>query len=173
MAENTNKHHEPEPDNSSHVSHERSDVDVFQIAVYGVGLVVSCLISVVIVWGVFAFLAKREDKVNPASMPAMMQNRQMMPPEPRLSGVHEGTSKLPEPAHIELEQLRDSETMLLNSYGWMDQAKGTAHIPIATAIDMMAQKGLLSKPSPAGAAGGFRMIPSDASSGRTLEKISQ
>jgi hypothetical protein len=174
MAEITNKHHEPEADNSSHVSHERSDVDIFQIAIYGVGLVVACLVAVVLVWGIFAFLSKREDKLNPANPPAMVKNRQMVPAEPRLSGVREGgTTQLPVGPHVELQELEDSESTLLNNYGWVDSAKGTARIPIDVAIDMVAQKGLASNPSPAGAAGGFRMIPSDASSGRTLEKISQ
>jgi hypothetical protein len=46
-------------------------------------------------------------------------------------------------------------------------------IPISLAVDMVAAKGLPSKPSPAGANGGFRMIPLDSNSGRTFEKISQ
>jgi hypothetical protein len=51
---------------------------------------------------------------------------------------------------------------------------GTVRIPIDQAIDMVAQKGLPSKPSPAGSDNdGYRMIPSDASGGRTLEKISR
>ena len=70
--------------------------------------------------------------------------------------------------------MRDNEEMLLSSYGWVDQAKGTVHIPINQAIDMVAQKGLPVKVSPQGADhDGYRMIPSDASGGRTLEKISQ
>jgi hypothetical protein len=56
----------------------------------------------------------------------------------------------------------------------MDQSKGIVHIPIEAAIDIVAQKGLPVKVSPAGADhDGYRTIPSDASGGRTLEKISQ
>jgi hypothetical protein len=174
MAEITNKHHEPEADNSSHVSHERSDIDIFQIAIYGVGLVVSCLIAVVLVWGIFSFLAKREDRVNPGNQPAMIRNRTQVPPEPRLSGVRSGGStELPVGPHVEMQELRDSEAAILDNYGWVDAANGTARVPIEVAIDMVAKKGLPSSPSAAGADGGFRMIPSDASSGKTLEKISQ
>lgn len=174
MAETTKKPHAPEPDNSSHVSHERSDLDVFQIAGYGIGLVITCLVAVVLVWGMFAFLAKREDAVNPANLPAMVKNRQTMPPEPRLSGVRpEGTAVLPVLPEVELRELNASEAAILDNYGWVDAAKGTARIPVAEAIEMVAHKGLPSKPSPAGVGGGFRRIPSDASSGRTFEKISQ
>jgi hypothetical protein len=170
MAEITNKHHEPD-DNSAHVSHERSDVDIFQIAIYGIGLVFACIISVVVVWGMFVFLAKREDKASPAS--PMARYRQQMPAEPRLSGVGESRAVQPVGPHVEMKELSESEDAVLNGYGWVDSSKTAARIPIAAAIDLLAQKGVPSKPGPAGANGGFRHIPSDASSGRTLEKISQ
>ncbi len=173
MAEITNKHHEPEQDNSAHVSHERSDIDIFQVAGYGIGMVICCLVVVVMVWGMFAYLGKREDAVNPPNPPAMTKDRQLLPPEPRLSGVSKGTAALPDLPIVELEELRNSEHVLLTSYGWVDTTKGTVRVPVAVAIDMVASKGLPSRPSPAGANGGYRSIPSDASGGRTLEKISQ
>lgn len=173
MAETTKKHHEPEPDNSAHVSHERSDIDIFQIAGYGIGLVVLCLVTVVLMWGMFALLAKRETALNPGNLPAMVKERRQLPPEPRLSGVAKGTAELPVLPHVELEELTNSEDAILNNYGWVDSAKGTVRVPVSVAIDMVIQKGLPSKPSAAGAAGGYRSIPSDASGGRTLEKISQ
>jgi hypothetical protein len=56
----------------------------------------------------------------------------------------------------------------------VDPNKGIVRIPIAQAIDIVAQKGLPSKPSPAGMDNeGYRTIPEKSSSGRTLEKISQ
>ena len=169
MAETTNKHHEPEPDNSSHVSHERTDIDIFQITGYGVGLVITCAIVVVAMWAMFSFLGKREDKMNAANPPAMMKQRQELPPEPRLQSA--GSMQSP---HLEMQELRKTEDAILGSYGWVDEAKGTVRVPISVAIDMTAQKGLPSKPSPAGSSNaGYRMIPSDASGGRTLEKISQ
>ena len=70
--------------------------------------------------------------------------------------------------------LHDDEDAILNTYGWVNPNTGTVRIPIDQAIDMVAQKGLPSKPSPAGSDNdGYRMIPSDASGGRTLEKISR
>ena len=66
------------------------------------------------------------------------------------------------------------EDAILNGYGWVDPNKGIVRIPIAQAIDIVAQKGLPSKPSPAGMENdGYRTIPEDSSSGRTLEKIAQ
>ena len=74
----------------------------------------------------------------------------------------------------ELKQLEDDEETILNNYGWVDPAAGTVRIPIDQAIDMVAKKGLPSKPTPAGLDNdGYRTIPSVASSGRTSEKIAQ
>jgi len=175
MAETTKHDQNPghEPETNPQVSHERRDVNVFQISAFGIGLLISCIIVVFAMWAMFDFLAKREDKVNPATA---MARQQQLPPEPRLSGVtveNGAISEHPNYPKVELQQLRDDEDAILKSYGWLDPAKGTVRIPIDQAIDIVARKGLPSKPSPAGANGGYRMIPSDASSGRTLEKISQ
>ncbi len=116
-------------------------------------------------WAMFDFLFSREDAKN-ANNPAasMMSERSKLPPEPRLQA---------EPK-IELKDLRADEDTILSSYGWIDPNKGIVRIPIAQAIDIVAQKGLPSKPSPTGLDNeGYRMIPEDSSSGRTLEKISQ
>jgi len=163
--------HGHEADPLSHeggVSFERSDVSFYQITAFGIGLAIGVIVVVFAMWAMFHFLSLREDKVNPLSPPAMLKERPTLPPEPRLQGI----TKLVQP-HVELQEMRDDEVAILNSFGWVDPAKGTVRIPIDLAVDMVAAKGLPSRPTPAGADGGFRMIPSDASSGRTLEKISQ
>ncbi len=159
------------------VSYERKDINIIQITGFGIGLLVAFMLTVVAMWAMFAFLAKREDKVNPANPPSMMAEKQQLPSGPRIQPEpiddKDGLRPGPQPPEA-LKQMRDNETMLLDSYGWVDQAKGTVHIPIDQAIDMVAQKGLPVKVSPAGGDNaGFRMLPSDASGGKTLEKISQ
>lgn len=151
-------------DNNPQVSFERGDVNIVQITGFGIGLLIAFMVTVFAMWVLFDYLEQREDKVNPANPPAMMSEKPMLPPAPRLQA---------EPT-VELKQMHDNEDMLLNGYGWVDASKGTVHIPIGQAIDMVAQKGLPVKVSSAGADhDGYRTIPSDASGGRTLEKISQ
>jgi hypothetical protein len=146
------------------VSFERKDINIIQISGFGIGLLIAFMVTVFAMYALFAWFAKQEDKVNPPNPPSMMSEKQEMAPEPRLQ---------PEPLK-DIKEMRDNETMLIDSYGWVDQAKGTVHIPIDQAIDMVAQKGLPVKVSPSGGDNlGFRMIPSDASGGKTLEKISQ
>jgi hypothetical protein len=156
------------PEVNGEVSFERGDVNIYQITAFGVGLLISCIVVVFAMWAMFHFLAKREDKVNGLNTPAMMKDRPTLPPEPRLQGIVK-----PESPSVELAQLRADEDAILNNFGWIDPDKGTVRIPIDLAVDMVAAKGLPSKPSPAGADGGFRMIPLDSNSGRTFEKISQ
>lgn len=146
------------------VSFERKDINIVQITGFGIGLLIACMVTVFAMYALFAFFAHREDKVNPPNPPAMMAEKPTEPPAPRLQ---------PEPLR-ELKQMHDNEDALIGSYGWVDQSKGIVRVPIDTAIDIVAQKGLPAKVSPAGGDhDGYRTIPSDASGGRTLEKISQ
>jgi hypothetical protein len=184
MAETTNPHdphhgkggghghgegHGQSPNENPDVSYERTDVDFFQITAFGVGLAIATVVVVFAIIALFKFLEKREDAKNPPPIASMMNDRQKLPPEPHIQPVP-SESQPPQ----QLQELRDTEKEILSNYGWIDQSKGIVRIPIAQAIDMVAAKGLPSKPSPAGGDnGGFRVIPSDASSGRTLEKISQ
>jgi hypothetical protein len=170
MAESTkNPHdhdtHHHDPQVNPAVSHERRDVNVFQISAFGIGLLLACIVTVFAMWALFDFLFAREDKKNeqnPAA--AMMNERPKLPPEPRLQAQPK----------VELKDLRADEDVILGSYGWIDPNKGIVRIPIDQAIDIVSQKGLPSKPSPTGMDNdGYRMIPMDSSSGRTREKISQ
>jgi hypothetical protein len=168
MAENIKKPDDNKPDEhegNPGVSHERRDVNVFQVSAFGIGLLLSCIVVVFAMWAMFDFFYSREDAKN-ADNPAalMMKDQNKLPPEPRLQAQPK----------VELKDLRADEEAILSSYGWVDPNKGIVRIPIAQAIDIVAQKGLPSKPSPTGLDNeGFRMIPEDSSSGRTLEKISQ
>jgi len=181
MAETTNKPHgegnpHANPDSNAEVSFERRDVNVFQITSFGIGLLISVLVAVFAMWALFVFLAKREDARNVPMPQKMSEERQTLPPEPRLSGVAVENGKIVKPVYprVELKELRDDEDAILNNYAWIDPNAGIVRIPIGEAIDMVAKKGLPSKPSPAGLENdGYRTIPSVASSGRTLEKISQ
>src|SRR5580658_2099798 len=156
--------HEPH-EHDSQVAFERKDVNVFQISAFGIGLLLACIVVVFAMWAMFDFFFHREDAKNADNPNAlMMKERPSKPPEPRLQA---------EP-RMELKDMKADEDTILSSYGWLDPNKGTVRIPIDLAIDMVAAKGLPSKPSPAGGANdGYRTIPEKSSSGRTLEKISQ
>ena len=58
-------------------------------------------------------------------------------PEPRLQ-------KTPIP---DLKAVRAAENQVLDTYGWVDQQKGTVRIPIDQAMDLVVKKGLPVRPA--------------------------
>ncbi|MGE5277937.1 MAG: hypothetical protein ACM3SU_13150 [Acidobacteriota bacterium] len=63
-----------------------------------------------------------------------------LPPLPRLQ-VH---------ATRHLREFRSAEEERLSTYGWMDRATGTVHIPIERAMDLVAKRGVAPLPAPGG-----------------------
>ncbi|HVQ14738.1 MAG TPA: hypothetical protein VMS40_14150, partial [Vicinamibacterales bacterium] len=60
------------------------------------------------------------------------------------------------------------------SYGWVDKNAGTVHIPIDDAMRLMLERGALtSRPVDGSKPAEADTFPSDASSGRVLEKRRQ
>jgi hypothetical protein len=161
--------HSHAPLSNPQVSHERRDINVFQISAFGIGLALGFIIVVFAMWAMFDYLFSYANKQDASNPNVSMMNERAKPPEPHLQ---------PEPGEPgpkeQLSNMRGDEDAILSSYGWVDASKGIVRIPIDQAIDMALRKGLPSSPTPAGMAdGGFRMIPEGSSSGRTLEKISQ
>ncbi len=74
-------------------------------------------------------------------MAAGQENR--LPPEPRLQTN----------PREDLRDLRAQEDAILNSYGWVDRAAGSVHIPIDRAMEIVLERGIPGgKPMAAGAA---------------------
>jgi hypothetical protein len=72
--------------------------------------------------------------------------RSLTPPQFAEDAAHPaGPALQPRPSE-ELAGLREHEQRQLNNYGWVDRDKGVAHIPIARAIEILANTGL---PAPA------------------------
>ena len=107
---------------------------------------------------------RREDRASPIVAPAILTEKQQLPPEPRLQAQ----------PRLDLKALHEGEDNILTTYAWIDPDRGIARIPIDEAIKIVAAKGLLSRPSTGlPEADGTRQIPSVASSARTSEKIAQ
>jgi hypothetical protein len=88
-----------------------------------------------------------------------------VPPAPRLQQFPEN----------EIYQFRLGEEQLLTRYGWMNRETGVVHIPIEQAMRLTIERGMLQSvtPDPTQPAVVPGMLPSDASSGRTLERRRQ
>ena len=117
------------------------DAEISRRPVYwtGVILLATVLLAFVAVW---AFLRgmQKYDQVH-AAAPSVLQeeiDRQHTqgPPAPLLQ---------PDP-NFDMRELRAAEDQQLSTYGWADKQIGTVRIPIDRAMDLLAARGLGTKP---------------------------
>jgi hypothetical protein len=147
------------------VEHEHSDVDVSMVLKFGGGLFMTVVVCALIVWGVFRFLERaasaRDPEISPVARPAGQ-----LPPGPRLETNERGA----------LATFRADEVKSLEGYGWVNQPGGIAHIPVAEAKKLLAQRGLPTRATAAdplegthapatGESSGGRTIPSKPAAG--------
>lgn len=114
-------------------NYEVRDTNIRSIVAFGIGLMVLLAVSLLLMFWLFGFLAERETQapeISPLAEP------RPLPPAPRLQVT-------PEP---DLERLRRSEEIFLNSYGWGNREEGIVRIPIDRAIEVLSERGLPVRP---------------------------
>jgi hypothetical protein len=112
--------------------HEKRDVTFRPIVWAGTGaLVVLALVFVLVRWVYLSDVA-HEALESPPANPLTSSYGRQLPPEPRLQT---------KPVQ-DLTALHAAEDSVLNSYGWIDRKAGTVRIPIARAMELLAQRGL-------------------------------
>lgn len=112
--------HNPTP------GHERRDVAVKRLLLFGAGLCVMVLFALVSMWLLFGYYKAEQSPGPPQAQ------EQKTPPEPRLQVTEQA----------DLQKQRKAEDAVLTSYGWVDQPTGIVRIPIDRAIELLAQRGL-------------------------------
>ena len=108
-----------------HIGHEPTDVDTIAVGKYGIALVLVCIASLALVFGVFRFFQS-------AAPEAKIVDPTKVFPQPQLQ-----TTPV-----LDLKAVREAEEQTLASYGWVDREKGVVRIPIDRAIDLLVAKGL-------------------------------
>jgi hypothetical protein len=118
------------------LGHEPSGANVRAVGQTGAGLAAVVLVALVITAGLMKLYATVDD-VSPGA-PVSEQ-------APRSPGFPELNPDQP----VELHNLRERESRLLDGYGWADRAAGVARIPIDQAMKIIAAEGLPETPPPA------------------------
>jgi hypothetical protein len=96
------------------------------------GVIATCIISVVAMWGMFVGFDVF-DRRHAAPPPPMAQSgRQGAPPEPRLQAA----------PVVDMDAMRAVEDVALRHGGWVDPGRGTVRVPIDVAIEVLAARGL-------------------------------
>ena len=116
----------------SAAGHEQSEVDAVAISKFAIGLALGVIASTFLMWFLFDQLARQATEHTAKRDLMEAANPQKEPPEPRLEAQ----------PRIDLAKFRASEEELVNSYGWIDPAKGIVRIPISRAMDLVAKEGL-------------------------------
>lgn len=134
------------------IGHETRDVNAWTVGKFAIGLVLLCILSVAVLLGFFEYLQRSAGPIGGGPRPT--------PPQPRLE-----TTPI-----LDLQAMRDAEDKILNSYGWVDKSKGTVRIPIAQAIDLLAQRGLPARPQSGVQSASQASVPTESGLG---EKVQQ
>ncbi len=136
------------PEHSTNGSgHEHREANLKLIIWGAIGLGLSTVVIMILVWGIFNVLKTTEQKEPGQQALSPLATPGQLPPEPRLTAR----------PYEELQNLRAHEEDVLNHYGWQDQKNGIVHIPIDKAMDIVAQQGpyggKLAPPAQTGKAG--------------------
>ena len=115
------------------IRHETTDVDVWAVGKFAIGLVIVCVVSIGLLFGLLKFFQSREETPVANTVEPVK-----LFPEPQLQ-------KTPVP---DLKAIRAEEDKVLNGYAWVDQPKGVVRIPVSQAIEVLAKRGLPSREVP-------------------------
>jgi len=113
---------------------EHRDVDVWSVYKFGIALAFLCILSVGLLYGLYQYFVSREG--GPMSRDLVNVDARRLPPMPRLQSA----------PIADLKDMRAAEEQILTGYGWVDQAHGVVRIPIDRAMDLLAQRGVPTRP---------------------------
>jgi len=165
MAENKHderaKPYEPLDLTRPELRHERTDADVLALSKFAIALLLLCIGSLAVIFGVFRYLEHRYGGVLPRATQSLGLDARRLPPAPQL--------ELTEPQDLAAE--RAAEQQILSTYGWIDREHGIVRIPIEQAIDMLAASHLPARQTeqPVTAAAGVT-VPTESGLGPKMQQ---
>ena len=113
------------------VAHEATDINIRALVSFAIGLAVVVIVSAVLMallWrGFESQAAGRDPQISPIAAPAGQK-----PAGPQLLTDEPGN----------LRKIRAEEAQKLDSYGWVDEKGGVAHVPIEDAKKLLVQHGV-------------------------------
>jgi len=136
------------------VEFEREDLSPKAIFGFMIGLAVTGVVIYFIITGMYTYLDKYEREQASTSSPLVTSKAVMdrhIPYGPGEDYVHQRFSENGAPM-LEIDERTQFHDYLmkqeqeLNSYGWVDEKSGVAHIPIERAMQLIVQRGLPVKP---------------------------
>ncbi len=124
------------------IRYEKTDARATPIVRYAIGLLVGTGITAGVCLGVLHAFREMDKKEDPAPPAMAIQDAARLPPQPRLQ-VH---------PTLDAAEMRRQADEDLKNYGWVDQSKGTVHIPIERAMELLVERGVPTRAQAAPAA---------------------
>jgi hypothetical protein len=126
--------------------YDRSDLTPRGIIFFLMALAFTILIIHLVTWGFLRFSARNQ-------LTPVPRNAAIMPPTWQANPKGDPALRFPAPQLqpdpvADLNKFRTRVEEQLNSYGWVNEKSGVAHIPIERAIDIVSQQGLPVRPQP-------------------------
>jgi hypothetical protein len=155
-------------------AHEESDINIAAVLSATAVIAVVCIVTAVLMLGLFRFLRMQADARDPRLSPLAMPATKMPPNQmgsPTFGGAPDPKLLTDEPRY--LGGVRDTWQKDLHTYGWVDQPAGVARIPIERAKYLLLKdKPLAVRAEPIEDPRLGTHAPSygEASSGRTITK---
>ena len=143
--------------------YEHTDANVWQIVKFGIWLVVTAIVVQIGVGGMYQLMIEQSKVTTEQPYPLASTTEPRLPPEPRLQQFPRN----------EYYQFHLTEQQKLESYGWVNKDAGIVHIPIEDAMRLALQRGLLESSQEQAQPETPGLMPSDASSGRVMERRRQ
>ena len=136
--------------NPGHQGHdtefEREDLGTRGIFAFMIGLVVSGTIIYFIIVGMYSFLDKYERSQMTTASPLVTStgsiSRVVKQEEMEKAFKDNGAPMLETNERGQFRDFLMNQESQLNSYGWVDEKAGVAHIPIERAMELTVQRGL-------------------------------
>jgi len=139
------------------VDYERADLSPRGILLFLVGLFIAGAFVELVLWGMFHFLARSEALFPSGSLSPVQSAQYKAPPEHVPGSIMQNTpsvnlSVFPQPRLQtndagEMRNYLNSEHEMLYPPQPFKDASGAVHIPIATAMQLIEQRGLPTRPS--------------------------
>ena len=138
----TDEHNRSEHEIANPETHyERRDLSPHGVLLFLVGLAVVSVIIYFMLWGFYGYLNSFQQQKKRPAAPLQTVHDNLNPPSEQVIQRFPEPRLQPNPP-ADLNKFRAQEEEILNSYGWVDQQAGVAHIPVERAMDIIAARGL-------------------------------
>jgi len=124
----------PEHETPRHPRHVQDDVNAKGVVITGGALLAIVVVAMLVCWALLDFFGRSAQERQPPLYSWASGDAEKPPEFPRLEGVERQQDRQAS------RPLYYREMQTLNSYGWVNDSEGVAHIPIERAMQIIVER---------------------------------